>query len=573
MAIIKGADESSPMWRHVCLLAGLLIGLRGEGHGSMSRVLRGNIGSAVVMAVNSSIRNDETQDEFAANSIVMMLSHISDILSISEKANLDHQALLPLLYYAPFSSKDGLHSGYFLSTMDADIEQVARSKFDWSSKSSTFIQCHRMGTGPLISNLGPLSRLTAFSVEQVRDPDILGVMVKDLSAFTRSLDVQWRQNKLSEIDALEESDYLTEESLQKTLPLLWRTLRAAMFAIVVILRSLLGRLLEDPRLPQNRMPFMAIQTLHILRNLYFISSRASNSSFSQYRFVALAAIDILSQYPIQAEAFLEDIKPMPSGDISQHPHDRCHDLYFLNTAENIAIVLSPEVNESLLIGPAKPYLGLGSDSRLSGLFEAAHCVMLAVFSAPQNVEILPRHIHPYVDLLFKVFPEAISPRQFRMAIKTLVKVTSPPFPIAMTEPMLSSTILELIRIRLESATEAPLQNKGFGASGDSQSALSEQSACQLALIDSLPLLPTEQLEGWLPIVAEAMDFVRDPLQSQICEQRFWEILSNGEMDVDRAALCVSWWGMKGGHESVVAGDQIEQEGAFMSGALTDTSKL
>ena len=574
VAVIKGADEGSPRWRHLCVLAGLLIGFKGIEHGTIPRTLRDTLESATVKAVNTSFLNGETRNEFVANSIVLTLSHISDILSNGEKAKLNHSLLLPILYHAPFFSKDGLHSGYFLSTTDADITQVTRSKFDWSPKSATFVMCQRMSTGPLMSCLGPLSRLAAFSVEQVQDSEVLGTMMKDLSAFTRSLAVQWRQNKMSEIDLVEESEYLTDEALQKTLPLLWRTLRSAMFAVVVILRSLLGRLLEDPRLPENGMPFMSIQTLHVLRNLYFVSSRSGNSSFSQYQFVTLAAIDILSQYPTQAEAFLKDIQPSSLGDIPQHPDDRCNDLFFLNTAENFANAMSPEVNENILVTAARPYLGLGRDSRLVAIFEAAHSVMLAVFSAPQNVGLLPIHIHPYVDLLFAVFPQAISPRQFRMAIKTLIRVTSPPFPSAMTEPMLPSTILELVRSRLESAAELPLQNHRSVVSGDSQQPpLSEQSACLLALIDSLPLLPVEQLEIWLPLVAEAMSLVKDPSQSQICGQRFWEVLSNGEMDVDRAAFCVLWWGTKGGRELATGGDQIEQEGAFMSGALTNTSKL
>ena len=150
---------------------------------------------------------------------------------------------------------------------------------------------------------------------------------------------------------------------------------------------------------------MAIQTLQILRSLYFISSRLGANAFSQYTFVYLTAIDILLQYPVQTEAFLQDIRPTSAGSIPQHPLDRCHDLYFLNTAEHFTVVLFPELNEHLLIGAATPYLGLGSDPRLLEIFEAAHSVMLAVLSAPQNSNLLARHIHPYVDALFKVFPK------------------------------------------------------------------------------------------------------------------------------------------------------------------------
>lgn len=147
---------------------------------------------------------------------------------------------------------------------------------------------------------------------------------------------------------------------------------------------------------------MAIQILHILRNLYFVSSRMGSNAFSQHIFVYLSAIDVLSGYPIQAEAFLREIQPVEIGRIPQHPLERCHDLYFLNTSEHFSLILSMQTNEDLLVKAATPYLGLGGDQRLIEAFEAAHSVMLAVFSAPQNTDLTIRHLCPYFDALFQV---------------------------------------------------------------------------------------------------------------------------------------------------------------------------
>ena len=321
---------------------------------------------------------------------------------------------------------------------------------------------------------------------------------------------------------------------------------------------------------------MAIQTLQILRNLYFISSRLGANAFSQYTFVYLTAIDILSQYPVQTEAFLQDIRPTSTGSIPQHPLDRCHDLYFLNTAEHFTVVLSPELNEQLLIGAATPYLGLGSDPRLLEIFEAAHSVMLALLSAPQNSDLLARHIHPYVDALFKVFPQNLSLRQFRMAIKTLIRITSPPAPISESQPMLPSTLLELVRFRLEAASPKLLQGQTTSDASPKaaeQSLFSEQSVLLLTLIDALPFLPIDQLEDWLPLTAEALNTIQDANQLQICRQRLWDVISKGEMDVDRSALCVTWWGTRGGRETLLYGRDQQEEGPFMSGGLQETSKL
>ena len=249
VAVVKGADDRSPRWRHLCVLAGLLIGFEGRGKQSISTSLRRKLESATVKAVNLALQEGEASNEVAGNSIAMMLSHIFDLLSDSEKTNLNDNLLLPVLIHAPFFSKEGLHYGYFLSTIDSDVVQRGSMKFDWSTKSSTYIQCQRMTIGPLMASLGSLSRLTAFCVENVSSADLLLSMITDLSAFTRSLCVQWRQNKLSEIDITEDSTYLSEESLKTTIPLLWRLLKSTMFAVVIILRSLLGRVLGDSRIP------------------------------------------------------------------------------------------------------------------------------------------------------------------------------------------------------------------------------------------------------------------------------------------------------------------------------------
>ena len=249
--MVKGADDRSPRWRHLCVLAGLLIGFEGRGEKTIPISLRRKLENATVKAVNLALHEGEASNELAGNSITMMLSHVFDLLSDSQKMKLNSDLLLPVLIHAPYFSKEGLQYGYFLSTIDSDVVQREGMKFDWSTKSSTYVRCQRMTAGPLIASLGSLSRLTAFCAENVPNADLLSAMITDLSAFTRSLCVQWRQNKLSEIDITEESIYLSEESLRNTIPLLWRVLKSTMFAVVIVLKSLLGRVLGDNRMPAD----------------------------------------------------------------------------------------------------------------------------------------------------------------------------------------------------------------------------------------------------------------------------------------------------------------------------------
>lgn len=116
----------------------------------------------------------------------------------------------------------------------------------------------------------------------------------------------------------------------------------------------------------------------------------------------LTCIDILSRDSAQAEAFLRDIQPTDTTRIPEHPQQRCLDLYFLNTAEHFAFFLPSTTNENLLVQAATPYLATGNDPRLLEIFEAAHSVMLAMFTCPQNESIVVHYLPNYVENLFAV---------------------------------------------------------------------------------------------------------------------------------------------------------------------------
>lgn len=104
------------------------------------------------------------------------------------------------------------------------------------------------------------------------------------------------------------------------------------------------------------------------------------------------------------------------------------------------------------------------------------------------------------------------------------------------------------------------------------SSLSEQCVLALTLIDTLPFLPIKLLEEWLPIAAETLHIVEDDIMRHKCQQRFWDVLSNGELDVNCTAFCVSWWSTRGGREVVLYGTKSDGD-SFMSGGLGQPSKL
>ena len=564
--VVKAADDRSPRWKHTMILGGLLVGFEAQGRNGLSPDLRRLLESAVVTATNLALEDEQNQSELALHTVCLVVGHTFDLLHEVEKRRIDHNRLLPLLTKAIYFSRNGLQWGYFLGTMDADIVQDS-NKFNWSAKSTTFFQVKKIATAPLMTILGSLSRVTAFCAESVSDTNLYFKLVEDVSAFTRTLCVQWQQNKLSEVDVSEETIFLHDEALNTTLPMLWQLLKSTLFSVIIAQTALFSRLLGDRSIPQVQHPFVAIQTLHTLRNLYFISMRLGHNTFSQQAFVYTTSIDILWRHPIQAEAFLKEIRPRELGKIPEHPHLRCLDLFFLNTAEYFASDLPPFVNEDLLMAAATPYTNARTDSRLIELFEAAHSVTLAIFSSPHNHALTTKFLPQYVDTVFRVFPQNLSPRQFRLAIKTLIRITSPPFAISETQPLFPSILLELVRTRSETASRDIIPPLAHQPGVDAETPLSEQAVMVLALIDSLTVLPFYTLDEWLPLTAEALNNIQDRNLLDLCRHRFWEVLSNGEMDVARAESCLNWWNTGGGRHAVLKEAPIAQKGPFMSGAL------
>lgn len=419
-AVVSGADDKSPRWRHLLLIGGTLIGFEGQNRQGLSWSMRGKLESALVTAARLALEESGMGNGVDAHCIAMVLNYTFELISDPEKANLDYDRLLPVMIQTTYSSPEGLQEGYFLGAIDKDIVEVPGKRFKWPAQSVTFAHVSAILSSPLVSSLGPLSRLTAHTIENTRDPALVSQAVDHIANFCRTLMVQWRQNKLSEVDRTEEAEFLDPDSLSSTIPALWKLLRNCLYSTVIILRAVLGRVINDPILASNRReffrwmkwlihvliflvaPFLSMQALHTLRNLYFVSSRIGQNSSSQHTFVTLAAVDILSQYPDLAENFLRSIKPSELGQIPAHPLERCLDLFFLNTAELFTFILPPEPSEELLVSASLPYLAAGANKLLLEIFEAAHSVVLAVFAIPENAAVAAKHLPFYIDNLFAV---------------------------------------------------------------------------------------------------------------------------------------------------------------------------
>ena len=417
-AVVQGADKKSPRWKHMLVIGGLLLGFGNHDRNGLPKILRRTLESAMIKATNLALQEIKDEGDPSRASIPMTLGYVFDVFDTSAKSQIQHDLLLPLLVETMLFSKLGLRWGYFLGIMDVDVAQDANRKFGWSTNSSSYSQVQHMASGPIFSSFGSLSRLVAFCISNMKDINLVYKTSEDLTAFTKSLCIQWQQNKLSEVDATEQQVYLNEDSINKSLPLLWHVLKSTLFAVVIIQTSLLRLVVAHGVKPPLHgdfyliqlvdalltkvAPFVATLALHTLRNLYFVSFRYDQNAFSQYNYVYMSSVDILSSYPAQAEAFLREIQGHGTSNVPEHPHERCNDLFFMNAAEIFAICLPKTIADELFIPIASQYLRVGNDRRLIESFEAAHSVMLAVFSCPQNHKLVTKYLPFYIATLFEV---------------------------------------------------------------------------------------------------------------------------------------------------------------------------
>lgn len=260
-AVVQGADDKSPRWRHIILLGGILLGMEGQDRRSLPSHLRKKLESGLVTALQLSLSELDSYPKVARECIALVLNYTFELLADAERNLLDYNIILPLLVDTVFFSPAGFESGYFLGAIDRDICETPAKKFEWPAQSPTCLNVRAITSKPLISSLGPLSRLIAHAIENCQIQSLVVQAVDSLLDFTRTLMVQWRQNKLSEVDISEEAEFLDETSLKTTIPILWRLLKTSLFSIIILLRAVLGRVINDRILAADNCELVPIRDI------------------------------------------------------------------------------------------------------------------------------------------------------------------------------------------------------------------------------------------------------------------------------------------------------------------------
>ncbi|ENH64236.1 Peroxisomal biogenesis factor 8 [Fusarium oxysporum f. sp. cubense race 1] len=516
-AVVKGADDRSRRWQHLLVLTGVLMGMESSNRQSLSRGMRNTLEEAVVMAANLALESRDEDGPVAGASVVMALNFAFPLLSDFHRSLINCNALLPLIVWT-VTAEEGFGHGQFLAAVSSEVVESPNHLLAWSPNTPSFRFIQELDRRPTLANMGPLAKLAG------------------------------------------------------TWPVLWNLLRKLMFGTVAILQAIVSRSLLDPRMLNDiAAPVIASKSLRILRNIFFISSRNGNSAFQVYNFTYLTSIDSISRSAPACHRFLQEFRPSEDASTSTTYLQRTLDLFYLNLSEHLPLSLPTDACDALIIKPAIAYISHEGPTtqNMVEIFESAHSAILSTISCPQHSPLTIELTPFYIALLFNSFPQHISSRQFRVAFKTVMQIVSPPFPIAELEPQLSETLLEMLRASISTASTSLLPPTADivaqAAMEETQEERhSQQSSLALALVDSLPYLPLPLVEEWFTIAAQAMNEIEDPVLREPVKQRFLQILVSGELDVERAAIGVAWWGTRGGRTLILG---ASAEPAMMSGAL------
>ena len=265
-AIIKGVDDSSPVTRHHFVFAGLLIGFCGQDKQGVSGRLRARLEHAFVRAVNLSLESSKSSSQTEADGLTLALNYTFELLSNLERSRIAYDLLLPVLLRSTFDSPDGYQSAQFLGRVNPDIRALPDGRLSWPEQSSSFAQIQEMAQAPLVKTMGPLARLVAHTIENLNASWFVQTAMDDLISFTRLLEDQWRQCHLSTVFTAHEKQTFDSQTNEMSLPTLWRIFRSILFTTTIVLRGVMGRLLNDRALANDEGDNLASNVIYAKAN-------------------------------------------------------------------------------------------------------------------------------------------------------------------------------------------------------------------------------------------------------------------------------------------------------------------
>lgn len=240
-AVEHGIDLQEAPSRSALVLAGLSTALSSdiESHSGLAA-----LENILVNAINRSV-STEIECLTTRVNVAVALGHAFSYLAPHHQVRLDCDALLPALLGVLLHNEHALGWVSVLPRVDQDLRHNQVRPLTWSAQSFSFARTSQISSSGLMRSLGPLSRVIAFVVENVKHANLIIPALDELVAWSTRLHDHWQHTLLSTLDATKEAAHFDHATLQNSLPVLWSLLKNSFFAIVVILGAVIGRVAVD----------------------------------------------------------------------------------------------------------------------------------------------------------------------------------------------------------------------------------------------------------------------------------------------------------------------------------------
>ncbi|BGP24503.1 peroxisomal membrane protein [Rhodotorula toruloides] len=504
-----------------------------------------------------------------------------------------------LLNYLADSFSAVFAGGYAFSTpsLSADLAETPDG-LAWNTPSPSHTHVTALTQAPLFVSLGPLSRAIGRTLEATaltaRSSDT-SVAQLSLGAIHRlatillsvacSLSDGWSATIWSDIT---DDSSLSPSTRSETAP--WTLLKSLLFAQTLVYSSLLEVVTSssaseagEPTQVQRR---LASDAVRALGKTYFVALKFGQGGFKAWRAVLAGLVEVVAapsavlsasgKKPLtQAETLVRSLQVSKgTGEGGRHVRavERAEATFWLNTAEQVMGELGDYYVEEIVLRGCRPYL---DDTTFRDTFEAAHSVMLAVFS--KNKRCVADVAPWYITLLLKIYPSLLSPTQLRFAFSTTIGAVS------YTDDALAWWCIEELLARLEAlpvSTEGPVSTAepvpppsrdDIAKAADIPAASEGTAVTPLEtrartlprgayLLTLIALLPAVNLVLFSPLLSHIERLVRqEPVYSDgrdaLVEATFEQL--GARMDAVKRKEATEWWLRRG--KGLVEGAPVRED--------------
>lgn len=430
-------------------------------------------------------------------------------------------------------------SGIFLSSFGSSTEHHPEYKIHVQQGAPAFQEVQKVSSSPAMSNMGSLSRLCSRSISLFVDhrPKLALPHVQEtfllLESISRNVESGWLSSKLADVvdeSIAPETRVLTES--------IWTILKTLLFSTIMITEAGLAAVVYVPPEIGHAAPSLALAVLRSLYHLAFVIEKfggAGHNAFPELKRAFYLALDILAGHQSESEHFVQQLCDelwSNAYDLS-HPVQRAKKAFGLSAIEQLIPVLTASTIETYVLPFCSPHL---DDTRHRDIFEAAHSVVLAIFShfhtqvadstPPHGSEhaVSPATMVPFYTqcLIENSAEDRLNATQLRLAFAALVKSASASGDHALAWFCIDSLL-----------TACKASSPAFD--GDRVHRL------HLALVSSVSSLPLALLSRVLLVVDGIIEDVEndDTKCDELLEALFQEIINNvGDAEKEFA---VSWW--------------------------------